>query len=87
MANAIDAIYMVEASSELRRTQKKLLCGEDRQMAESQSGYHSTCKYGDLPVVWTETVRSIPQSTQIRPGSLNIHDTNSTQIPTRCPSS
>ncbi|ROV98261.1 hypothetical protein VSDG_04391 [Cytospora chrysosperma] len=62
MANAIDAIYMVEASSELRETQKKLLCGEDRQMAESQSGYHSTCKYGDLPVVWTETVRSIPRN-------------------------
>ncbi|ROW12269.1 hypothetical protein VMCG_00375 [Cytospora schulzeri] len=62
MASAIDAIYMVEASSELRITQKKLLCGEDRQMAESQSGYHSTCKYDDLPVVWTETVRSIPQN-------------------------
>ncbi|ROW15041.1 hypothetical protein VPNG_03377 [Cytospora leucostoma] len=55
LANAIDAIYMVEASPELRKTQKKLLCGEDRQMAESQSGYHSTCKYNDLPVVWTET--------------------------------
>ncbi|KAL1874299.1 hypothetical protein Daus18300_003663 [Diaporthe australafricana] len=62
MANAIDAIYMVEASSELRVTQKNLLCGEDRQMTESKSGYHSTCRYADLPIVWTETVRSIPQS-------------------------
>ncbi|KUI64633.1 NADH dehydrogenase [ubiquinone] complex I, assembly factor 7 [Cytospora mali] len=67
MANAIDAIYMVEASSDLRIAQKKLLCGEDRQMAESQSGYHSTCKYGDLPVVWTETVRSIPQNSDKMP--------------------
>lgn len=61
MANAIDAIYMVEASSELRVTQKNLLCGQDRQMTESKSGYHSTCRYADLPIVWTETVRSIPQ--------------------------
>lgn len=61
MANAIDAIYMVEASSELRVTQKNLLCGQDRQMTESKSGYHSTCRYSDLPIVWTETVRSIPQ--------------------------
>ncbi|KAK7737011.1 hypothetical protein SLS53_006767 [Cytospora paraplurivora] len=67
LANAIDAIYMVEASPELRKTQKKLLCGEDRQMAESQSGYHSTCKYNDLPVVWTETVRSIPQNSEKMP--------------------
>lgn len=61
MANAIDAIYMVEASPELRVTQKNLLCGQDRQMTESKSGYHSTCRYADLPIVWTETVRSIPQ--------------------------
>jgi NADH dehydrogenase [ubiquinone] 1 alpha subcomplex assembly factor 7 len=66
MANAIDAIYMVEASPELRVTQKNLLCGQDRQMTESKSGYHSTCKYSDLPIVWTETVRSIPQGK--RPG-------------------
>ncbi|KAG8165903.1 hypothetical protein KVR01_004455 [Diaporthe batatas] len=61
MANAIDAIYMVEASPELRVTQKNLLCGQDRQMTESKSGYHSTCRYADLPIVWTEAVRSIPQ--------------------------
>lgn len=64
MANAIDAIYMVEASSDLRITQKNLLCGQDRQMTESKSGYHSTCRYADLPIVWTETVRSIPQGTR-----------------------
>lgn len=66
MANAIDVVYMVEASSELRITQKNLLCGQDRQMTESKSGYHSTCRYGDLPIVWTETVRSIPQGTSPR---------------------
>lgn len=66
MANAIDVVYMVEASSELRVTQKNLLCGQDRQMTESKSGYHSTCRYADLPIVWTETVRSIPQGTRPR---------------------
>lgn len=66
MANAIDVVYMVEASSELRVTQKNLLCGQGRHMTESKSGYHSTCRYADLPIVWTETVRSIPQGTRPR---------------------
>lgn len=62
MANAIDAIYMVEASSELRVAQKNLLCGEDASTTESKVGWHSTSKYGGLPIVWTQTIRSIPQS-------------------------
>lgn len=60
MANSIDAVYMVEASRELRATQKNLLCGPDAHSAESKVGYHSTSKYGDKPIVWTETVKSIP---------------------------
>ncbi|KAJ4292172.1 hypothetical protein N0V88_005801 [Collariella sp. IMI 366227] len=60
MANAIDAIYMVEASSELRMAQKILLCGKDAPMTESKVGYHSVCKYNALPIVWTETIKSIP---------------------------
>lgn len=63
MANAIDAIYMVEASSKLRVAQKNLLCGEDAPMTESKAGWHSTSKYGGLPIVWTQTIRSIPQGT------------------------
>ena len=62
MAHGIDAIYMVEASSKLRMTQKNLLCGEDAPMTESKVGYHSICKYTSLPIVWTETIRSIPIS-------------------------
>ncbi|KAK4216687.1 putative S-adenosyl-L-methionine-dependent methyltransferase-domain-containing protein [Rhypophila decipiens] len=62
MANSIDAIYMVEASAELRLAQKKLLCGEDAPMTESKVGYHSICKYTSLPIVWTETIKSIPIS-------------------------
>lgn len=62
MSNSIDAIYMVEASPELRAAQKKLLCGPDAPMTESKVGYHSVCKYNSLPIVWTETIKSIPQS-------------------------
>lgn len=60
MAHAIDAIYMVEASAKLRVAQKNLLCGEDAPMTESKVGYHSICKYTQLPIVWTETIKSIP---------------------------
>lgn len=60
MAHAIDAIYMVEASPELRIAQKNLLCGEGAPMTESKVGYHSICKYTSLPIVWTETIKSIP---------------------------
>ena len=62
MSHAIDAIYMVEASPELRVAQKNLLCGKDAPMTESKVGYHSICKYTSLPIVWTETIRSIPLS-------------------------
>jgi SAM-dependent MidA family methyltransferase len=60
MAQSIDAIYMVEASPKLRIAQKNLLCGEDAPMTESKVGYHSICKSTNLPIVWTETIKSIP---------------------------
>lgn len=67
MASSIDAVYMVEASPELRVAQKNLLCGEDAPMSESKCGYHSTCKYLDLPIVWTETIKSIPITAENTP--------------------
>ncbi|KAK4639732.1 hypothetical protein QC761_710940 [Podospora bellae-mahoneyi] len=67
IANSIDAIYMVEASPELRMAQKNLLCGEDAPMTESKVGYHSVCKYNALPIVWTETIKSIPIAPQKMP--------------------
>ncbi|KAK0748859.1 putative S-adenosyl-L-methionine-dependent methyltransferase-domain-containing protein [Apiosordaria backusii] len=67
MANSIDAIYMVEASPELRMAQKNLLCGEDAPMTESKVGYHSVCKYNALPIVWTETIKSIPIASEKMP--------------------
>ena len=60
MASSIDAVYMVEASRELREAQKDLLCGPGAHSTESKAGYHSTSKYGDRPIVWTETIKSIP---------------------------
>ncbi|KAI1212286.1 DUF185-domain-containing protein [Annulohypoxylon truncatum] len=61
MSSSIETVYMVEASKELRTTQKNLLCGEDAVMTESKIGWHSTCKYSGLPIVWTDSIKAIPQ--------------------------
>ncbi|XXG96579.1 hypothetical protein Hte_002866 [Hypoxylon texense] len=62
MASSIDTVYMVEASAELRTAQKNLLCGEDAAMTESKIGWHSTSKYSGLPIVWTDSIKAIPQN-------------------------
>jgi len=62
MASSIDAVYMVEASNELRVAQKNLLCGKDAAMRESKEGWHSTCKYSDIPIVWSDSIKAVPQS-------------------------
>ncbi|OTB18021.1 hypothetical protein K445DRAFT_365028 [Daldinia sp. EC12] len=67
MASSIETIYMVEASKELRTAQKNLLCGEDAVMAESKIGWHSTSKYNGLPIVWTDSIKSIPQDVSKTP--------------------
>ncbi|KAI0881860.1 DUF185-domain-containing protein [Annulohypoxylon maeteangense] len=61
MSSSIETVYMVEASKELRTTQKNLLCGEDAVMTESKIGWHSTCKYSGLPIIWTDSIKAIPQ--------------------------
>lgn len=61
-AQSIDTIYMVEASATLREAQKALLCGPDAPMTESKTGYHSVSKYGNIKIVWTESVRTVPDS-------------------------
>ncbi|KAK3333537.1 putative S-adenosyl-L-methionine-dependent methyltransferase-domain-containing protein [Cercophora scortea] len=60
MVNSIDAIYMVEASPKLREAQRDLLCGDGASWTESKVGYHSVCKRGSIPIVWTDTIKSIP---------------------------
>ncbi|KAL7896108.1 S-adenosyl-L-methionine-dependent methyltransferase [Trichoderma sp. SZMC 28014] len=60
MAASIESVFMVEASRELRETQKMRLCGPDAPSTESNAGCHSPSKYGATPIVWTETIKSIP---------------------------
>lgn len=67
MVSSIDTIYMVEASPELRIAQKNLLCGEDAPLTESKVGYHSTSKYANLPIVWTETIQAVPKEASKTP--------------------
>ncbi|EFW98946.1 duf185 domain containing protein [Grosmannia clavigera kw1407] len=62
LAQSIESVYMVEASPQLRLAQKTLLCGHDVALTESSLGYHGVSKHGSLPIVWTETIQSIPQS-------------------------
>ena len=60
MANSIEAVFMVEASRQLRESQKNVLCGPDSPSIESNVGHHSTGKHGGVPIVWAETMKSIP---------------------------
>ncbi|EAA27170.1 DUF185-domain-containing protein [Neurospora crassa] len=95
MAKSIDAVYMVEASPQLRMAQKNLLCGKDAAMSESKVGYHSHCKYGDIPIVWTETIKSIPYDPEKTPfimaheffDALPIHAFQLVQVPPTEPAS
>ncbi|THW31099.1 DUF185-domain-containing protein [Aureobasidium pullulans] len=67
LAQAIDGIYMVEASPSLRKAQHKLLCG-DNPLEEIDIGYQSTCKYTpDLKIIWCEDIRFVPRETDSSP--------------------
>ena len=60
MASSIESVFMVEASSELRAAQKKLLCAPDATFAESEVGQTSSDKYGGKPIIWSDSIKSIP---------------------------
>ncbi|KAH6604071.1 hypothetical protein Trco_007517 [Trichoderma cornu-damae] len=95
MANSIEGVFMVEASRELRETQKKLLCDPDAPSTESKAGYHSPSKYGGGPIVWTETIKSIPIEPDKTPfivaheffDALPIHTFQSAPAPAPAPAS
>lgn len=59
-SSSVEAIYLVEASATLREVQKRLLCGEEAALEETDIGHRSTCKYFDVPVVWVEDIRLLP---------------------------
>ncbi|KAM0260038.1 hypothetical protein ACHAQJ_002962 [Trichoderma viride] len=91
MANSIEGVFMVEASPELRETQKKLLCSPDAPSTESKVGCHSPSKYGASPIVWTETIKSIPIESDKTPfivaheffDALPIHTFQSAAAPSK----
>jgi SAM-dependent MidA family methyltransferase len=61
LAKAIEAVYLVEASEELRKAQHKLLCA-DNPMTETKLGWESTSRHSpDLKVVWTEDHKFVPR--------------------------
>ncbi|CAK7218871.1 hypothetical protein SCUCBS95973_003630 [Sporothrix curviconia] len=89
LAKSIDSVYMVEASAQLRETQKDLLCGPGApQLTESKVGYHGIGKHG-VPIVWTETIQSIPKNPESMPlivaheffDALPIHTFQSVVVP------
>ena len=63
LAQAIEAIYLVEASPSLRAAQHKLLCG-DNPLQETDLGHSSTSKHSsDLKIIWCEDIRFVPIGT------------------------
>lgn len=71
LAQAIQGIYLVEASPSLREAQHKLLCG-DNPLTETDIGYSSTSKYTpDLQIIWCEDIRFVPKGTLICPVSTS----------------
>ncbi len=66
MVNAIEAVYMVEASPALVKKQKNLLCGEDAELNEHGIGHTCTSKHG-IPIVWTENIRFVPSTPEKTP--------------------
>ncbi|MCJ1420185.1 hypothetical protein MMC32_006542 [Xylographa parallela] len=59
LAASIEAVYLVEASPSLRNKQKQLLCGGEP-MEEINIGFRSRSKYSNLPVIWCEDIRFVP---------------------------
>lgn len=58
---------MVEASKELREAQKNLLCGKDAIMEQTKEGWRSSSKYMNIPIIWAETIKGVPQSADKTP--------------------
>jgi SAM-dependent MidA family methyltransferase len=67
LAKAVEAVYMVEASPNLRASQHKLLCG-DNKLEETKLGWRSVSKHSpDLKIIWTEDIRFVPKEASKTP--------------------
>lgn len=64
LLGAIDGIFLIEASGPLRETQARLLCGPDVVLNQLPDGSHTATspKYGNKPVVWYDTLASVPKA-------------------------
>ncbi|QUC22141.1 uncharacterized protein UV8b_06382 [Ustilaginoidea virens] len=60
MLDSLDSVFLVEASPELRDAQKRLLCGPDAQFTSGHVGTRGHEKHAGKPIVWTESIKSIP---------------------------
>ncbi|GAB7363624.1 hypothetical protein MBLNU230_g4194t2 [Neophaeotheca triangularis] len=66
-AKAIEAVYLVESSPNLREAQHKRLCG-DNPLQQTETGYQSFSQHSkDLKIVWTEDVRFVPKEASKTP--------------------
>ncbi|EEH44166.1 uncharacterized protein PADG_00455 [Paracoccidioides brasiliensis Pb18] len=89
-ASAIEAVYLVEASTVLREVQHKLLCG-DAPTEEIEVGYKSTSVHLGVPVIWTEHIKLLPDEPDKTPfifaheffDALPIHAFQSIETPPR----
>jgi len=60
IAKALERVYLVEASPQLRQAQKRLLCGDEAVLEGCEVGWKSRSKYGGVEIVWTESIRAVP---------------------------
>ncbi|KAI7546573.1 DUF185-domain-containing protein [Hortaea werneckii] len=62
LSKAIEGVYLVEASPRLREAQKALLCGDEKEMTETDIGWESESKMVEgMKVKWTEDIRFVPR--------------------------
>ena len=72
LAKAVEAVYLVEASENLRQAQHKLLCS-DNELKPTKMGHESISKHSpDLKVIWTEDVRFVPRDGSKTPFILSL---------------
>lgn len=66
-AEAIEAVYLVEASASLREAQHKLLCGGNP-LRQNDVGYESVSRHSpDLKIIWAEDLRLVPREASKTP--------------------
>lgn len=60
-AKSIEGVYLVEASEGLRESQKRVLCGNEKETIKTEVGWRCVSKYFDVPVMWVEDINLLPK--------------------------